>query len=78
MIATPLAAAVVVTFALLRLGGHALSIFNLFGVLLGGVEHLLANPGGPPPQSGTFGVGNVPLIFFISCGADCAGVRRGS
>ena len=52
--------------------------FALFGVLLGGVEHLLANPGGPPPQSGTFGVGNVPLIFFISCGADCAGVRRGS
>jgi predicted exporter len=34
MIAAPLAAAVVVTFALLRLGGHALSIFNLFGVLL--------------------------------------------
>jgi predicted exporter len=30
----PLAAAVVVTLAILRLGGHALSIFNLFGVLL--------------------------------------------
>jgi predicted exporter len=30
----PLAAAVVVTLALLRLGGHALSIFNLFGMLL--------------------------------------------
>jgi predicted exporter len=27
-------AAVVVTFAVLRLGGHAVSIFNLFGVLL--------------------------------------------
>jgi predicted exporter len=34
MVTTPLVAAVVVTFALLRLGGHALSIFNLFGVLL--------------------------------------------
>jgi predicted exporter len=34
MVATPLAAAVVATFAVLRLGGHALSIFNLFGVLL--------------------------------------------
>lgn len=30
----PLAAAVVVTLAVLRLGGHALSIFNLFGMLL--------------------------------------------
>jgi predicted exporter len=30
----PLAAAVVVTLAILRLGGHALSIFNLFGLLL--------------------------------------------
>jgi predicted exporter len=30
----PLAAAVVVTLAILRLGGHALSIFNLFGMLL--------------------------------------------
>lgn len=30
----PLAAAVVVTLALLRLGGHALSIFTLFGLLL--------------------------------------------
>jgi predicted exporter len=30
----PLAAAVVVTLAMLRLGGHALSIFNLFGMLL--------------------------------------------
>jgi len=30
----PLAAAVVVTLAALRLGGHALSIFNLFGLLL--------------------------------------------
>jgi predicted exporter len=34
LISAPLAAAVVVTFAVLRLGGHALSIFNLFGVLL--------------------------------------------
>jgi predicted exporter len=34
LVAAPLAAAVVVTFAVLRLGGHALSIFNLFGVLL--------------------------------------------
>ncbi len=34
LVAAPLAAAVVVTFAILRLGGHALSIFNLFGVLL--------------------------------------------
>jgi predicted exporter len=34
MVIAPLAAAVVVTFAVLRLGGHALSIFNLFGVLL--------------------------------------------
>jgi predicted exporter len=34
MVCAPLAAAVVVTFAVLRLGGHALSIFNLFGVLL--------------------------------------------
>ncbi|MEA2738161.1 MAG: hypothetical protein QOH05_1468 [Acetobacteraceae bacterium] len=34
MVMAPLAAAVVVTFAVLRLGGHALSIFNLFGVLL--------------------------------------------
>jgi predicted exporter len=34
MIAAPLGGAVVVTFAVLRLGGHALSIFNLFGVLL--------------------------------------------
>jgi predicted exporter len=34
MILAPLAAAVVVTFAILRLGGHALSIFNLFGMLL--------------------------------------------
>ena len=33
-VAAPLVAAVVVTFALLRLGGHALSIFNLFGMLL--------------------------------------------
>ncbi len=30
----PLAAAVVVTLAILRLGGHTLSIFNLFGLLL--------------------------------------------
>jgi predicted exporter len=30
----PLAASVVVTLAILRLGGHALSIFNLFGMLL--------------------------------------------
>jgi len=30
----PLAASVVVTLAMLRLGGHALSIFNLFGLLL--------------------------------------------
>ena len=30
----PLAAAVVVTLASLRLGGHALSVFNLFGLLL--------------------------------------------
>jgi predicted exporter len=30
----PLGAAVVVTLAVLRLGGHALSVFNLFGVLL--------------------------------------------
>jgi predicted exporter len=34
MVTAPLAAAVVVTFAVLRLGEHALSIFNLFGVLL--------------------------------------------
>ena len=34
LICAPLAAAVVVTLAVLRLGGHALSIFNLFGVLL--------------------------------------------
>jgi predicted exporter len=34
MVVAPLAAAVVVTFAVLRLGGHALSIFNLFGMLL--------------------------------------------
>jgi predicted exporter len=34
LVSAPLAAAVVVTFAVLRLGGHALSIFNLFGVLL--------------------------------------------
>ena len=33
-VAAPLAASVVVTLAVLRLGGHALSIFNLFGVLL--------------------------------------------
>jgi predicted exporter len=30
----PLAAAVVVTLAALRLGGHSLSVFNLFGLLL--------------------------------------------
>jgi predicted exporter len=30
----PLAAAVIVTLAALRLGGHALSVFNLFGLLL--------------------------------------------
>lgn len=34
MATAPLAAAVVVTLAVLRLGGHALSIFNLFGMLL--------------------------------------------
>jgi predicted exporter len=34
MVIAPLTAAVVVTFAVLRMGGHALSIFNLFGVLL--------------------------------------------
>jgi predicted exporter len=34
LVIAPLAAAVVVTFAVLRLDGHALSIFNLFGVLL--------------------------------------------
>jgi predicted exporter len=33
-VTAPLAAAVVVTLAVLRLDGHALSIFNLFGVLL--------------------------------------------
>jgi predicted exporter len=33
-VAAPLAVSVVVTLAVLRLGGHALSIFNLFGVLL--------------------------------------------
>ncbi len=33
-IVTPLAASVAVTLAILRLGGHALSIFNLFGLLL--------------------------------------------
>ena len=33
-VAAPLVAAVVVTFAVLRVEGHALSIFNLFGVLL--------------------------------------------
>jgi predicted exporter len=34
LVAAPLVAAVVVTLAALRLGGQALSIFNLFGVLL--------------------------------------------
>ncbi len=34
MVISPLVAAVVVTLAALRLGGQALSIFNLFGVLL--------------------------------------------
>jgi predicted exporter len=34
LVIAPLVAAVVVTFAVLHLGGHALSIFNLFGVLL--------------------------------------------
>lgn len=34
LVAAPLVAAVVVTFGVLRLGGHAVSIFNLFGVLL--------------------------------------------
>jgi predicted exporter len=34
MICAPLAASVVVTLAILRLGGHPLSIFNLFGLLL--------------------------------------------
>jgi predicted exporter len=33
-VTAPLAAAVVVTLAVLRLGGHPLSIFNLFGLLL--------------------------------------------
>jgi predicted exporter len=33
-VTAPLAAAVVVTLAVLHVGGHALSIFNLFGVLL--------------------------------------------
>ncbi len=33
-VTAPLAAAVVTTLAVLRLGGHALSIFNLFGMLL--------------------------------------------
>ncbi|WP_428537519.1 MMPL family transporter [Rhodopila sp.] len=33
-VTAPLVAAVLVTLAVLRLGGHALSIFNLFGVLL--------------------------------------------
>ena len=33
-IVAPLAVAVLVTLAVLRLGGHALSIFNLFGLLL--------------------------------------------
>jgi predicted exporter len=33
-VTAPLAASVVVTLAILRLGGHALSIFNLFGMLL--------------------------------------------
>ena len=33
-VTAPLAAAVVVTLAVLRLGGHAVSIFNLFGLLL--------------------------------------------
>jgi predicted exporter len=33
-VSTPLAAAVVITLAVLRLGGHPLSIFNLFGLLL--------------------------------------------
>jgi hypothetical protein len=46
---------------------------DLFGVLLGGVEHLLSDPGGLATQAGSFGVGNVPLVFFISCGQDCAG-----
>jgi predicted exporter len=34
VIAAPLTAAVVTTLAVLRLGGHALSVFNLFGMLL--------------------------------------------
>jgi predicted exporter len=34
IVAAPLMAAVVVTLAILRLGGHALSVFNLFGMLL--------------------------------------------
>jgi hypothetical protein len=47
---------------------------DLFGVLLGGVEHVLVDQAnGLTSQSGSFGVGNVPLIFFVSCGADCAG-----
>jgi hypothetical protein len=46
---------------------------DLFGVLLGGVEHLLSDPGGLATQAGSFGVGNVPLVFFISYGQDCAG-----
>jgi predicted exporter len=33
-VTAPVAASVVVTLAVLRLGGHAISIFNLFGVLL--------------------------------------------
>ena len=44
MVAAPLAAAVVVTFAVLRLGGHALSIFNLFGVLAGGRDRVKLLP----------------------------------
>ena len=34
LVMAPLAAAVLVTLAALRLGGHALSVFNLFGLLL--------------------------------------------
>ncbi|HET6605374.1 MAG TPA: MMPL family transporter [Rhodopila sp.] len=34
MVMAPLAASVIVTLAILRLGGHSLSIFNLFGLLL--------------------------------------------
>lgn len=49
---------------------------DLFGVLLGGVEHLLSDPGGLASQSGSFGVGNVPLVFFVASLDGAAGPAR--